>query len=85
MASYLTQLVPVFNASPYFMGDEFTLVDCCIAPILWRLPLWNVNLPAVEAKAVEKYANHVFQRDSFQASLTEAEHDLRKFDKVETV
>lgn len=85
MASYLIQLVPIFNASPYFMGDEFTLVDCCIAPILWRLALWDIKLPPVEEKAIYKYAEHVFQRDSFQASLTEAEHELAKLDKVETV
>lgn len=85
MATYLIQLVPIFTSSPYFMGDEFTLVDCCIAPILWRLPLWNVKLPAVESKAINKYAEHVFQRDSFQASLTEAEQELRKLDKVETL
>src|SRR4029078_12003268 len=71
LSVYLMQLVPIFTASPYFIGDEFTLVDCCIAPILWRLPLWNISIPATEAKAINKYADHVFQRDSFQASLTE--------------
>lgn len=85
MATYLIQLVPIFTSSTYFMGDEFTLVDCCIAPILWRLPLWNVKLPPVESKAINKYAEHVFQRDSFQASLTEAEQEVRKLDKVETL
>ena len=60
------------------MGEEFTLVDCCIAPVLWRLPLWGITLSPAETKTLNKYTSRVFQRDSFQASLTEAEHELRK-------
>jgi stringent starvation protein A len=77
LRNYLVKLAPVFNSSPYFLNEEFSLVDCCIAPILWRLPAWGITLPA-EAKAITKYAERVFARDSFQASLTEAEHELRK-------
>lgn len=84
LTGYLTQLVPLFNTSPYFMGDEFTLVDCCIAPVLWRLPLWDISLTPAEAKAINKYSQRVFQRDSFQASLTEAEQELRKLEKAES-
>lgn len=83
LASYLLQLIPIFNSSTYFMGDEFTLVDCCIAPILWRLPVWGITFSPAETKAINKYAERVFQRDSFQASLTEAEQELRKLAKVE--
>ena len=78
LSSYLSQLVPVFQASPYFLGDEFTLVDCCIAPVLWRLPIWGITLSPVEMKTINKYAERVFQRDSFQASLTELEQEQRK-------
>lgn len=78
LASYISQLVPLFNSGPYFMGEEFTLVDCCIAPVLWRLPAWGITFSPVETKAINKYAERVFQRDSFQASLTEAEQELRK-------
>lgn len=84
LASYILQLVPVFNASSYFMGDEFTLVDCCIAPVLWRLPAWGITFLPADTKAINKYANRVFQRDSFQASLTESEQELRKSAKIET-
>jgi stringent starvation protein A len=84
LTSYLVQLIPVFNSSTFFMGDEFTLVDCCIAPVLWRLPIWGITLTPAEAKVINKYADRVFQRDSFQASLTEAEQELRKLAKVET-
>jgi len=83
LAGYLAQLVPVFNASQYFLNEEFSLVDCCIAPILWRLPMWDITLPAAEAKSIYKYAERLFQRDSFQASLTEAEQELRKVSKAE--
>jgi RNA polymerase-associated protein len=84
LSTYIAQLAPIFNASPYFMGDEFTLVDCCIAPVLWRLPAWGVTFTPAESKAINKYTDRVFQRDSFQASLTEAEQELRKIDTAET-
>ena len=83
LRNYLVKLAPVFNSSPFFLNDEFSLIDCCIAPILWRLPSWGITLPP-EAKAVTKYSDRMFVRDSFQASLTEAEQDLRKFQKAET-
>jgi RNA polymerase-associated protein len=83
LRNYLIRLAPVFSSSAFFLNEEFSLVDCCIAPILWRLPSWGISLPA-EAKAVYKYAERMFARDSFQASLTEAEQDLRKTLKAET-
>ena len=49
LTSYILQLVPIFNASPYFMGDDFTLVDCFIAPVLWRLPSWGITLSPADA------------------------------------
>ena len=82
LRNYLVKLAPVFNSSTFFLNEEFSLVDCCIAPILWRLSAWKITLPP-EAKAVHKYAERIFARDSFQASLTEAEQDLRKAVKAE--
>jgi RNA polymerase-associated protein len=78
LTGYLSQVIPVFSASPYFMGDEFTLIDCALAPVLWRLPVWGITLSPAETKILNKYCDRVFERDSFQASLTEAEHELRK-------
>jgi RNA polymerase-associated protein len=78
LAAYISQLVPVFNSSPYFMGDEFTLVDCFIAPVLWRLPSLGITFSPAETRVINKYADRLFQRDSFQASLTEAEQEIRK-------
>lgn len=84
LKNYLVKLAPIFNNSAYFLNEDFSLVDCCIAPILWRLSSWGITLPP-EAKAVMKYAERIFARDSFQASLTEAEHELRKLAKFEVV
>lgn len=65
----------VFDAKPYFMGDEFSLVDCALAPLLWRLPGLGVDLPK-RASSIWAYANRVFERNSFQKSLSEQENDL---------
>ena len=73
----LLMLNPVFAEMPYFLNDDFTLVDCAIAPLLWRFPLLDVKLPA-RAKAIAKYCELVFQREAFQASLTEVERDMRE-------
>lgn len=73
----LLSLTPVFNDLPYFLSEEFSLVDCCIAPILWRLPSLGIELPT-KAKPILTYAKRIFKRDSFQASLTEAERELRE-------
>lgn len=72
----LVAVIPVFENSPYFLSDDFTLVDCVIAPLLWRLPHLDIKLPR-SAKAVFKYQERVFARDAFQASLTEVERELR--------
>ncbi len=65
----------VFGAKPYFLSDEFTLVDASIAPILWRLKQYRIELPA-QAKPVMDYAERLFARESFAASLTEAEQEM---------
>lgn len=73
----LVSLGPVFADAPYFLSEEFTLVDCCIAPLLWRLSSLDVGLPK-SAKAVSQYMDRIFSRESFQGSLTEAEIELRE-------
>lgn len=72
----LVSVTPVFNEMPFFLSEEFSLVDCCIAPLLWRLPLLGVHLPN-EAKPVIAYAERLFARESFQKSLTDAERAIR--------
>jgi RNA polymerase-associated protein len=67
----------VFSVKPFFLSSEFTLVDCTIAPILWRLPKYGIDLPGSEAKPVLEYMDRVFSRDTFQMSLTNAEKSIR--------
>jgi len=69
--------VDIFAAKRFFLSDEFSLVDCTIAPILWRLPSFGINLPA-KARPIRKYMDEIFSRPSFQSSLTEAEQELRQ-------
>jgi len=67
---------PVFKDQQFVLGDEFSLVDCALAPILWRLPLYGITLPR-QAKPVLDYAERIFSRKSFKLSLTEAEREMR--------
>ena len=76
MKDNLTAIAPAFGHKPYFMSDEYTLVDCSMAPLLWRLPEYGVKLPA-SARPVEQYADRLFERDAFKSSLSEAEKEIR--------
>jgi len=73
----LVTTAPVFAAKPFFMSENLSLVDCSLAPLLWRLPLLSVELPAA-ANAVADYASRLFERESFQESLTELEREMRE-------
>ena len=73
----LVSIAPIFSEKPYFMNDDSTLVDCCVAPILWRLPQLGIELPPKHGKPILDYMDRIFDRDQFQASLSEAELDMR--------
>lgn len=73
----LIAIAPIFGEKPFFMSEEFTLVDCCVAPILWRLPVLGIELPPKHGKPIHDYMDRIFARDAFQASLSEAELDMR--------
>ncbi|MEE9342407.1 MAG: glutathione S-transferase N-terminal domain-containing protein [Gammaproteobacteria bacterium] len=72
----LASSAEVFAAKPFFLSDDFTLVDASIAPILWRLKHFKVELPE-QAAPVMEYAERLFARESFIASLTEIELEMR--------
>ena len=72
----LLSTVEIFKAKPYFLSDEFSLVDCSIAPLLWRLPSLRIELPS-QAKAILEYGERVFDRPSFRSSLSEEELEMR--------
>ena len=72
----LTAIAPLFINNRFIMGEEFSLVDCAIAPLLWRLPNLDIQLPA-PAKPLLTYMERIFVRDSFRHSLTAEERRLR--------
>jgi RNA polymerase-associated protein len=59
----------------YLLNEEFSLVDCCFAPLLWRLSKIGIKLPK-QAKPLVDYAHKIFKRPAFQSSLTEFEREL---------
>ena len=77
LRDHLSTLAPIFAQKTYFMSDDYSLVDCFLAPILWRLPAYGVRLPA-QARALQRFADRIFEREAFAQSLTEAEHELRE-------
>lgn len=73
----LMATAPIFDEAPYFLSEEFTIVDCCVAPILWRLEKLGIELPEKQGRPLLKYMERVFSRDGFKASLSEAEEEMR--------
>jgi RNA polymerase-associated protein len=74
----LMTLAPVFSDTDYFLSEEFTLVDCCLAPLLWRLEFIGVELTGKSAAPVKAYMERLFERESFKASLTTLEYEMRE-------
>jgi len=72
----LTAAIDLFALKTFFLSDEFSLLDCYITPILWRLPHWGIELPS-EATPILDYAERMFCRPAFRTSLTEAEREMR--------
>ena len=67
----------IFTEMPFFMSEEFTLVDCCLAPMFWRLPQLDISLPNNrQTKPLLSYLERLFSRDSFQESLTDLEREI---------
>ncbi len=74
----LITLAPVFSDTLFFLSEDFTLVDCCLAPLLWRLDSMGVVLDGRGSTEVKKYMERLFERESFQASLTMHEQELHE-------
>ena len=72
----LTGVSPLFAEKPFFLSDELSLVDCCLLPILWRLPVLGIELPR-PAKPLLDYMDRQFARESFRQSLSSAERAMR--------
>ena len=76
LKDHLSAIAPVFTQTPFFMSEDYSLVDCYLGPVLWRLPYYQIKLPN-QAKALAMYADRLFEREAFEASLSEAERELR--------
>lgn len=73
----LIAAVPLFQAHEFFMSDDFSLIDCTLAPLLWRLSSIGIELPE-SASDITSYAQRLFAREGFQASLSEEEQEMLK-------
>jgi RNA polymerase-associated protein len=74
----LIAITPIFKEMSFFMSEEFSIVDCAIAPILWRLPAFGITLPEKQCKPLLQYMDRMFEREAFQASLSEAEREMHE-------
>lgn len=73
----LVAAVPLFAANEFFMSEDFSLIDCSLAPLLWRLPSIGIELPE-NAQIINQYAQKLFSREAFAESLSEEEHEMAK-------
>lgn len=73
---HLTSVSAAFLQMPYFMSEEYSLIDCCMAPLLWRLDYFGIKIP-VSAKPLQEYARRLFEREAFRMSLSDQERELR--------
>jgi RNA polymerase-associated protein len=73
----LTQIAPVFAKQKYMLGEEFSMLDVAIAPLLWRLDHYGIQLPK-QAAPLMKYAERLFSRPAFIDALTPPEKVMRR-------
>jgi stringent starvation protein A len=73
----LTAIAPAFSQMPYFMSEEYSLIDCCVAPLMWRLAEYGIKLP-MSAKPLQEYADRLFEREAFQTSLSAVEKEYNE-------
>ena len=72
----LTAVAPIFDQKPYFMSEEYSMVDSIMAPLLWRLPQYGIELP-IQARPILEYAKRLFARAAFKTSLRDVERDMQ--------
>ena len=77
LRDHLTAIAPIFSQKPFFMSDEYSLVDCCMAPLLWRLDMYGIKLPS-SARDMFVYAERLFDRPAFKSSMSDVERELKK-------
>jgi len=78
LKSHILGMSQILKEKPYFMSDEFSLIDCCIAPILWRLPVIDIEIKKdAKSKPIYAYMERVFTKKCFIDSLSELEREIR--------
>jgi RNA polymerase-associated protein len=73
----LTQLTPIFIKNKYMLGDEFSMLDVAIAPLLWRLDHYGIDMPKTAAPLL-RYAERIFSRPAYIEALTPSEKVMRR-------
>ena len=73
----LAQIAPILTKNKHMLGEEFTMLDVAIAPLLWRLDHYGIELPK-SAAPIQKYAERVFSRPAFIEALTPSEKVMRR-------
>ena len=73
----LAQLAPMLLKNKYMLGDEFSMLDVAIAPLLWRLDHYGIELPK-NAAPLQKYAERIFSRPAYIEALTPSEKVMRR-------
>ena len=73
----IVQGVELFQLKPFFLADEFSLVDATLAPVLWRLPHYQIELPP-KAQPIVQYAHRIFARPAFARALSDVERAMRR-------
>ena len=77
MRDRLSQLAPVVAKSKFMLGEDFSMIDVALAPLLWRLELYGIELPKAAAPVL-KYAERIFSRPAFFEALTPSEKVMRR-------
>ena len=73
----LTQLTPIFVKNRFMLGDEFSMLDVAMAPLLWRLDHYSIEMPKTAAPLM-KYAERIFSRPAYIEALTPSEKVMRR-------
>jgi RNA polymerase-associated protein len=73
----LTQLVPIFSKRDYLLGDEYSMLDVAVTPLLWRLEHYGIDMPN-QASPLLKYAERLFSRPLYADAMTPSEKVMRR-------
>ena len=73
----IMQGIELFQLRPFFLSEEFSLLDATVAPLLWRLPSYQIELPP-KAQPILKYESRIYSRPAFRSALSGVERSMRR-------